>query len=50
MESAAAGLAEIDTALGPLPADAPEAAMAKQEGISALELEIQSAPRSLQSE
>ena len=41
-DGAAVALTEIDTVLGPLPVDAPEAALAKQQGISALELEIQS--------
>jgi ABC-type Mn2+/Zn2+ transport system ATPase subunit len=40
-EGASVALTEIDAALGPLPVDAPEAALAKQQGISALELEIQ---------
>ena len=40
-ESAAGALTEIDAALSPLPVDAPETALAGQQRISALELEIQ---------
>jgi len=42
-ESAEGGLAEIDAALAPLPADAPERAATMQQKISSLEVEIQNA-------